>query len=271
MPTNIQAATSISDCKDAPRGHFTDTDGSTSPKECPRGKYANSEGLSQCRACAAGKYNLDTGQSSENACRQCPAGRYGSIAATSSQCTGPCPVGKYCPRGSSLSTANDCGGVDKYCPGGSSNPKKVTSGYFSTPEDAHIRRREHQEICPRGHYCQGGRKYECQAGRYGGEKGLSTAACTGQCLDGFYCPSGSISSAQQFCSADLDPTWYCEKGIRKNVERAIIRHLRMVLNLDEKPVYHVKMAINAMETEPEPEPEHGWRRLQHQQRLVHPP
>ena len=54
--------------------------------------------------------------------------------------------------------------------------------------------------CDEAHYCVGGERLACPAGRYGSETGLSDAACSGECAQGFYCPVGSISAKAEACA-----------------------------------------------------------------------
>lgn len=49
--------------------------------------------------------------------------------------------------------------------------------------------------CPVGYYCSSGlaTPSQCPAGTYGAEVGLSSALCSGQCVEGYYCPAGSTN------------------------------------------------------------------------------
>lgn len=53
----------------------------------------------------------------------------------------------------------------------------------------------------RGYFCAEGARTLCPAGRYGDRFGLSSAACSGVCAAGYYCPAGSISATQLPCPA----------------------------------------------------------------------
>jgi hypothetical protein len=54
------------------------------------------------------------------------------------------------------------------------------------------------------------RRQQCPAGTFGlPATQLTTAACSGLCAAGYYCPDGSTTAAQQFCGgADV----YCPTG-----------------------------------------------------------
>ena len=40
----------------------------------------------------------------------------------------------------------------------------------------------------------------CPAGRYGSVSGLSDAACSGECEQGYYCEAGSVSAKAAACA-----------------------------------------------------------------------
>lgn len=106
--------------------------------------------------------------------------------------------------------------LDVFCPLGSAGPMRAAAGYYTVgpsdlfweagnytvqavrqvhasvlTENSAASRRWAERICPRGHYCVGGVKYICPAGRFGQFFGESTANCTGPCPAGFYCPEGT--------------------------------------------------------------------------------
>ena len=65
-------------------------------------------------------------------------------------------------------------------------------------------------IAPAGSYTPDGiTLLPCPGGTFGSASGLSTPACSGQCLPGFYCPPGSTSATQFPCGAI---TLYCPAG-----------------------------------------------------------
>ncbi len=49
----------------------------------------------------------------------------------------------------------------------------------------------------------------CPSGRYGDKAGLTDPACSGECLPGYYCLNGSISSMEYSCGG---PEYYCPRG-----------------------------------------------------------
>lgn len=69
--------------------------------------------------------------------------------------------------------------------------------------------RAQEEECPKGHYCVGGVRYRCPAGRYGATVGMSLQSCTGECSEGYYCPEGSVEPQQFKCGTD---DVYCPAG-----------------------------------------------------------
>ena len=96
----------------------------------------------------------------------------------------------------------------------SSDASGGTGGFYSEGvEDdesvaTHTERVE-AHACPMGHYCRGGVKYPCPAGRYGGTHGLTKKQCTGICSSGYYCPPGSAAPTQVECGgSDV----YCPAG-----------------------------------------------------------
>ena len=183
---------------------FSRTDmGLIGEQSCYEGSYAVTlPPFGQCsgfRQCEPGYYCINGSR------KLCPSGRYGSSGGlNSSSCTGPCPAGFYCPEGTISAESNMCGGTNLYCPEGSSVPLNVTVGYYGVDDSGSddIRRamtRSQQVVCPRGHYCQQGIKYHCPGGTYGNTIGLSSSSCTGECLEGWYCPPGSTQPFQYSC------------------------------------------------------------------------
>ena len=100
--------------------------------------------------------------------------------------------------GSSSPEAKPCGSSAVYCPRGSGAPQKANPGFY-TEGGADSTRRPQQTLCPVGHYCIGGVKIVCPAGKYGLSVGLSSAHCSGSCQMGFYCPAASTRPAQKAC------------------------------------------------------------------------
>ena len=82
-----------------------------------------------------------------------------------------------------------------YCPKGSHNPLTVDIGYYSKGGEqygqmAHLYRTG-QEVCPRGSYCDRGRKIACPPGTYGNKTMLFLSLCSGFCPAGYFCIEGS--------------------------------------------------------------------------------
>ena len=89
---------------------------------------------------------------------------------------------------------NLCGSVAYFCPTGSFKPSLVGVGHYSIGGTATTRTSE--SICKPGNYCINGVMLNCPAGRYGTNFGEVDSLCEGECLEGFYCPLGSISPKQ---------------------------------------------------------------------------
>ena len=66
------------------------------------------------------------------------------------------------------------------------------------------------QLCPGGAYCPGGAAgapYLCPAGRFGNTSGVSDSGCSGACMDGYFCPSGTTSPTAYACA--VGPAAYC--------------------------------------------------------------
>jgi hypothetical protein len=128
----------------------------------------------------------------------CPAGTFGAAAGlTDASCSGACPVGYACPEGTASATTWPCE-HDQFCPAGSAKPRAPRKG-------AHVVEMAATEevACPMGSFCSpdeapGGARL-CPAGAFGNATGLSSAACSGPCAAGYYCPRGSTSATQAPC------------------------------------------------------------------------
>ncbi|GMF24118.1 unnamed protein product [Phytophthora lilii] len=138
----------------------------------------------------------------------CPAGTFGATAGlTDASCSGICPIGYTCPEGTASPTTYRCE-HDTFCPAGSAEPRSPRRGTHvvetaSTEEAA----------CPLGSFCSpneapGGSRL-CPGGTFGNVTGLASAACSGPCSAGYYCPPGSTSATQSPCgSVDV----FCPPG-----------------------------------------------------------
>jgi len=169
----------------------------------------------------------------------CAGGRYGDRRGmTAAACSGVCEAGWFCPAGSTTPRAVECGGELEYCPEGSEapqplfvgqntlsapyesrNPPEVVptggrGGYYTVGDGGQQSvsaplHRERQLLCPMGHYCVGGEKHACPAGRYGNTAGQVEATCTGVCAVGHYCPPASTDARQVRCGGN---GVYCPEG-----------------------------------------------------------
>lgn len=136
----------------------------------------------------------------------CSAGFYGSIEGLSSEeCSGICAPGYFCPEGSTTPYQHPCGGPEFYCPAGSAYPIPVNAGYYSTRGHVTVpglpanTTQIQQARCEPGHYCVGGVKFQCPAGRYGSLHGETRPACEGPAEPGFFTPPGSTSAHAYAC------------------------------------------------------------------------
>ncbi len=75
-----------------------------------------------------------------------------------------------------------------------------------------IATRYSERRCVPGQYCVDGRRFFCDAGRWGGEYGQNSSKCSGECSSGYYCPEGSTSSYEVKCG---DASKYCPQGSSK--------------------------------------------------------
>ena len=75
-------------------------------------------------------------------------------------------------------------------------------------EDSQTTRKE-QFVCPKGHYCIGGERYNCPVGRFGAEEGIQSDDCSGVCEAGYFCREASISPRENECGGEH--ALYCPK------------------------------------------------------------
>ena len=70
-----------------------------------------------------------------------------------------------------------------------------------------VETRTHQAPCEPGHYCVAGVRHKCPRGVFGAASGLSTAACSGPCRAGHFCPEESTGDRGE------SATTVAERGI----------------------------------------------------------
>jgi hypothetical protein len=131
-------------------------------------------------------------------CSLCPGGTFGGCPGlTSPQCSGECLAGHFCPPGSVSATEKLCGSTAHYCPRGSAERQRVDQGFYTVTfplsggSPTAVGTADRQTACQPGFYCVNGIRRQCPAGTYGLTTKLTTAACTGPCTLGFYCPEGT--------------------------------------------------------------------------------
>ena len=176
----------------------------------------------------------------------CPKGRYGSSTGlTSELCSGPCAPGYICPVGSYKRDQLECGWnhpnpTPVFCPSGDQDMAfaktktsgntgswkyiEVSKGYYTVGGEKFTNKtRFAQKPCEKGHYCEGGRKIRCPAGRYGATMQLSNISCSGKCDAGYYCPPGSVSKQEKICG-DFEgvrsPCYVTPTGLVENARRS---------------------------------------------------
>lgn len=69
--------------------------------------------------------------------------------------------------------------------------------------------RYQQFPCEPGYFCVAGQRFLCPAGYYGMLNQETNPKCSGLCLEGYYCPPGSVSSRQFACGG---PEYICPTG-----------------------------------------------------------
>ena len=183
-----------------------------------RSKYCNEKGVcGDSPPCPKGFYQHiqynDLG-APNLICKNCPAGKYGAeVGLLNPECSGDCDEGCYCTEGATESCQNSCLRVGTFCPKGSGSPVVAGMGEKTIDaanetnvdtstwdEDTSQFLRTSMETTPRvaslpcspGHYCSGGFEILCPKGQFGNTSLLASPSCSGKCLPGDYCPSGSI-------------------------------------------------------------------------------
>jgi hypothetical protein len=171
------------------------------PEACPPGRYLS--------------WNFVGDGLAQFACLNCPGGKFGNVSGLTSQfCSGECEAGCYCSAGAISSCEYQCGGPAVFCPKGSSKPlvagagmKTVDAFGESSPNSSALR--VSVSSCSPGHYCQDGVEVACPPGVFGADSMLSSAACSGVCQPGYYCPTGTVFPL--LCPIGS----YCPDGIEK--------------------------------------------------------
>jgi hypothetical protein len=142
----------------------------------------------------------------------CAAGKWSNTPRLGVPCVSDCDAGYVCNNGSTSPQQLPCGDERFYCPTGTPAALPVGAGYHTiggTPAT-----RVGRELCPGpdsnggvSAYCSGdGRVSTCPGGVFGNASGLSTAACSGVCRAGYYCPQGSTNATAFPCGG---VAFYC--------------------------------------------------------------
>jgi hypothetical protein len=225
-----------------PPGRFCSTEGEITGQPCPRGTYSMGGAGNSCTQCPAGTYGNATGLETAACSGPCAAGYYcpvgsrgqygnkadGSAATGAANSTSVCPIGSYCAQGSALPSACPAGtygnaaglttatcsgpcAAGHYCPEGSSGQYggTATTAASSTTK------------CQVGSYSTGGATTascrRCRAGRYGTATAMTTSACSGPCIAGYYCPAGSTgeygnTATTATAATNATPSTKCPPG-----------------------------------------------------------
>ena len=179
---------------------------------CPAGAYCLI-GSGAPTLCSPGTYNQNTGSVDSTACLNCGSGhacpKYGNIKDNGV----PCPPGYYCPAGTAYPTQNPClagSYSDSYDAISSATCLPCPIGYMC--EAGTNRFTSPMVICPAGYWCgastSSATKTACLAGTYNPNTGGTTsAACSFNCPPGKYCSAGSAAPTG-LCTDG----YYCPQG-----------------------------------------------------------
>ncbi|XP_033971267.1 zonadhesin-like [Trematomus bernacchii] len=198
-----------------PRGTFTPHQGAISVKDClkcPAGFYCP-EGRSDPVPCPPGSFNPLEGQDELDDCRECYAGK----ACTQVALKAPdvdCMQGFVCPPGSSQPNA-----PTNACPPGTlsdrtdltdrSQCQQCLARYACLRGTGGIQRPP--LFCFSGHYCPPGTmfptQHKCPVGTWSGQSGLEAESECRPCPQGWYCLAGSAAPSGR-CSSGH----YCPEG-----------------------------------------------------------
>ena len=192
-------------------------------------------------------------RSSEKACPEghwcvggerfpCPPGTWGGTRNASSEAEScrPCDPGHFCPReGHTDPRPFRCGNATVFCPTGSVRPTPAVSrGFYTTHAGPYEGRlalldplnetMSAQLLCEPGFWCEGGRKFQCPAGRFGWAHGDGSPDCGGPCKAGFRCPGHpgppSTAAAPLECAsgslhAHQPSSFFCPEGTGNSPRR----------------------------------------------------
>ena len=171
---------------------------------CPAGSYCPA-GVAIPQPCPAGSYSSATGQDDLLDCITTSPGYYTISGSTS--VTGLCSPGYYCPAGST-------GPNQVACPSRYYRPEYggaslddcslcVAGGYC--PANSEV-----PTVCPQGYYCVSGVSVPepCSAGSYGNSSGLRREEDCQRCDAGYYCDGLGLTAPRGLC----DPGFYCLSG-----------------------------------------------------------
>mmetsp|Transcript_22905 Transcript_22905/g.47502 ORF Transcript_22905/g.47502 Transcript_22905/m.47502 type:complete len:806 (-) Transcript_22905:6-2423(-) len=172
--------------------------GSVTPTKVPVG---------QCDLCPFGKYKARDGDD-KSLCLACP------YYSTNAHGESVMNIGKLIGNSTKDRTSCVCYRADGgaafdqlYFNVTTGSCDAVPLGYVSpdTHEAGISRRTRYEQFeCEVGHYCVGGIRYECGAGRYGERRRETSSLCSGVCDEGYYCPTASSSKRENKCGgADL--------------------------------------------------------------------
>ena len=189
-----------------PQGHYCPL-GTGIPEPCPPGKFfsaTQADELSDCVPCTAGSY--------------CEG--FGNVAVD-----GDCAPGYFCPLGSEYenqevalpgfftvagaSVMDDCQPGEYQPSHGQSECLECPAGFYCPTLNV-----AQPTVCPQGYYCEAGSftTTACPEGSFGATtkldslslctpcpagqycNGSTPAAPTGDCLEGFFCPTGSVNA-----------------------------------------------------------------------------
>ncbi|CAG6003426.1 unnamed protein product, partial [Menidia menidia] len=179
----------VKDCLKCPVGFYC-PEGTSDPMPCPPGSFNPLEGqdeLTDCRQCYAGRActqialrapDVDCMQGPNAPTNACPPGTLGNRTDLTdrSQCQ-QCPARYACLRGT--------GGIQRpplscfaghYCPRGTMFPTQYKCPVGTWSSQSGLEAESECQPCPRGWYCLAG-----------------SAAPTGRCNSGYYCPEATVN------------------------------------------------------------------------------